>query len=159
MHCVLFIGAPASGKSTFYQRRFFRTHLRINLDMVRTRRRERILVDACLAARLAFVVDNTNPTPSDRARYLVPARAAGFTTVGYCFDCRLHECLERNAHRSGNECIPDAAVRAIHRRLIPPDPEEGFDELYRVTLDGHGGFIVTPWPDAATPPLPPQRMP
>ena len=53
------------------------------LDMLRTRNREAILVRACIEARQRFVVDNTNPTQADRARYVVPARAAGFTA------CRL----------------------------------------------------------------------
>ncbi len=149
MQCVILIGAPASGKSTFYQRRFFRTHVRINLDMLRTRRREKVLVDACLAARQAFVVDNTNPTPGDRARYLGPARQAGFRTAGYYFDCSRQECVERNAHRSGTERIPEVAVGAIHGRLVVPELGEGFDELFRVRLDDHGGFVVTPQ-DAAT---------
>jgi hypothetical protein len=41
---VIFIGVQASGKSTFYMDRFFRTHMRINLDMLHTRNRERLLL-------------------------------------------------------------------------------------------------------------------
>ena len=36
MEAVLFVGLQASGKSTFYRERFFRTHVRINLDMLKT---------------------------------------------------------------------------------------------------------------------------
>lgn len=145
MQCVILIGAPASGKSTFYRRRFYRTHLRINLDMLRTRHREKCFVELCLQTRQAFVVDNTNPTPADRARYLGAAKAAGFRTAGYYFDCSCLDCLERNARRPGSERIPDRAVQAIHRRLVTPDPGEGFDELFRVTVNGQGDFAVAPW--------------
>ena len=48
-------GIPASGKSTFCLQRFFKTHLRINLDMLKTRQRERVLIEACIAARQPFV--------------------------------------------------------------------------------------------------------
>jgi predicted kinase len=41
MEAVIFVGIQASGKSTFYCQRFFATHMRISLDMLRTRRRER----------------------------------------------------------------------------------------------------------------------
>jgi predicted kinase len=51
MEIVILMGIPASGKSTFYQQRFSTTHLRINLDMLRTRRRECSLFDWCLAMR------------------------------------------------------------------------------------------------------------
>src|SRR6476660_6211221 len=41
---VLFIGIPATGKSSFYRERFFRSHVRVNLDMLRTRHREQLLI-------------------------------------------------------------------------------------------------------------------
>jgi predicted kinase len=34
LEAVIFIGLQAAGKSTFYLRRFFRTHVRINMDML-----------------------------------------------------------------------------------------------------------------------------
>src|ERR671926_345106 len=99
MEAVIFIGVQASGKSSFYKERFFRTHVRISLDMLRTRHRERLLLGACLAAQQPFVVDNTNPTPAARARYVVPARAAGFHVVGYYFQTALAGAIRRNAAR------------------------------------------------------------
>lgn len=80
---VIFMGIQAVGKSSFYKERFFRTHVRINLDMLKTRRREQALVGACLEVGQSFVVDNTNPTIEDRARYISVAREAGFVISGY----------------------------------------------------------------------------
>lgn len=48
MEAVLFIGVQASGKSTFYRERFFSSHVRINLDMLKTRHREKRLLEVCL---------------------------------------------------------------------------------------------------------------
>lgn len=48
MEAVIFIGLQASGKSTFYQERFFNTHVRINLDMLKTRNREKQSLQVCL---------------------------------------------------------------------------------------------------------------
>ena len=39
MEAVVFTGIQASGKSTFYRERFFHTHLRISLDLLKTRGR------------------------------------------------------------------------------------------------------------------------
>jgi len=83
MEAVIFIGIQGSGKTTFFRERFFDTHVRINLDMLRTRRREALLFKCCLEAGQRFVVDNTNPTPQDRRRYIEPARAKGFRVIGY----------------------------------------------------------------------------
>lgn len=85
MELILFIGIQAVGKSTFYQQRFFNTHIRINLDMLKTRHREQILVKACLAAQQPFIIDNTNVTRKERARYITLAKAAHFRVIGYYF--------------------------------------------------------------------------
>ncbi|MEO6727270.1 MAG: hypothetical protein ABIP14_18420 [Blastocatellia bacterium] len=42
MEAIVFIGIQATGKSTFFQQRFFATHIRINLNMLKTGSRERI---------------------------------------------------------------------------------------------------------------------
>src|SRR5581483_10407647 len=96
MEAVIFCGIQASGKTTFYRERFFDTHVRISLDLVRTRRREDLLIAACLAGRQPFVVDNTNATVADRARYIEPARSAGFAVVGYYFANDRRAAFDRN---------------------------------------------------------------
>ncbi len=151
MSAVIFIGIPASGKSTFYRERFFRTHVRLSLDMLRTRHRERLLLAACLAARQSFVVDNTNAAAGERVRYIEPAKTAGFRVVGYYFQSRLPEALERNRRRLGKERIPDKGVMGAAGRLELPAQTEGFDELWYVCMDGQGGFVVTEWLDADRP--------
>src|SRR5919202_3032505 len=110
MEAVIFVGIQASGKSSFYRERFFRTHVRLSLDMLRTRHRERLLLRACLEAKQPFVVDNTNPRAADRARYVEPARAAGFRIVGYYFPAALGEALARNAARPPAERVPAKGV-------------------------------------------------
>ena len=76
MEAVIFIGLQAAGKSTFYLRRFFRTHVRINMDMLGTKHRERLLLDACLAGKQPFVIDKVNAAATDRATYIHLAKAA-----------------------------------------------------------------------------------
>ncbi|MCE9616542.1 MAG: ATP-binding protein [Lentisphaerae bacterium] len=149
MECVILIGIQASGKSTFCQERFAATHIRINLDMLKTRRREACFLKTCLETRQRFVVDNTNPTVADRARYIEPAKAAGFRVIGYYFRSTLDEALSRNAQREGKACIPAAGVRATQERLQEPGLDEGFDELFEVAAAG-GGFVVNPIRDAGT---------
>ena len=142
MEAVIFIGIQGSGKSSFFRERFFDTHVRINLDMLRTRRREELLVSACLEGGQPFVIDNTNPLPSDRARYLEPARAAGFRTVAYFFEASLREAMQRNNLRAGKQRVPAPAVAAAFKKLVPPSADEGFDEIYTVKLIAHSGFVV-----------------
>ena len=85
MELVLFIGIPATGKSSFYRERFFRTHVRLNLDMLKSRRRADLLLKACLEGKTKLVVDNTNLTREERAAYIAPAKAAGALDANFPF--------------------------------------------------------------------------
>jgi hypothetical protein len=67
MEAVIFTGIQASGKTTFYLQHFFRTHLHISLDVLKTRRREQAVLLACLQVGQRFVVDNTSVTAAERA--------------------------------------------------------------------------------------------
>jgi predicted kinase len=112
--------------------------------MLRTRHREQLLFAACLEARQPFVIDNTNPLPSDRARYIASARAAGFRVAAYFFETSLRDSIRRNNQREGKKKIPVAAVAGTYRKLQPPSLSEGFNALYIVTISPDGCFVVTP---------------
>lgn len=142
MEAVIFIGVQGAGKTTLYRERFFDTHVRISLDMLKTRERERTLVTACLASKQPFVIDNTNPTAEDRARYIPVARAAGFRVVGYFFEATLKEAIGRNNQRGGKSKIPPAAIGGTLKKLQPPTIEEGFDRVCHVRIREGGGFDV-----------------
>ena len=146
MEAVIFIGLQAAGKSTFYLRRFFRTHVRINMDMLGTKHRERLLLDACLAGKQSFVIDKVNAAATDRATYIHLAKAAGFHVVGYYFQSKLDDCLARNAARPETERVPDMAILGTYKRLQLPSLDEGFDELYYVRTTT-GDFVVEEWRD------------
>ncbi len=142
MEAIIFVGIQASGKSTFYRERFFDTHLRINLDMLKTRYREQLILRACIEAKQPFVVDNTNPTVEERARYVELARSANFRIVGYYFRSKPKEALDRNNHRTGKARIPEKGILGTYKRLRAPTLDEGFDELYHVHIDERDCFVV-----------------
>lgn len=141
MEAVLFCGPQASGKTSFYLERFLSTHVRINLDMLRTRRREQELLRACLATGQRFVIDNTNPTLKERAVYIEAAKRSHFTINGYVFVANIADCLKRNALRTGKARVPDKGIAATFARLEPVCYDEGFDRLFRVIL-ANSGFAV-----------------
>ena len=150
MEAVIFIGVQGAGKTTFYRERFFETHVRINLDMLKTRDRERTLVTACLASKQPFVIDNTNPLATDRERYIPAARGAGFRVIGYFFETNLRDAMRRNNQRAGKGKIPAPAIAGTLKKLQPPKLEEGFDAVYLVRVREGGGFEVTNEEDASS---------
>jgi predicted kinase len=90
---IIFMGAQASGKTTFYAENYLRSHVRVRKDLLRTRNREKLLFEFCIDTQMSFVVDNTNPTRTDRERYLQPLRGKGFTIIGCYFQSSISECL------------------------------------------------------------------
>jgi predicted kinase len=143
MEAVVLSGVQGSGKSTLYRDRFLDTHVHVSLDLLRSRSREAELVRECLETGQSFVVDNTNPTPADRERYITPAREAGFKIIGYLVEADPAEAFARAG-------IPPSRVAATARAFQRPAPEEGFDELWHATA-APGGWRIEPL--LTTPPL------
>src|SRR3954453_19312719 len=83
MEAILLCGVQGSGKTTLYRDHWLETHARVSMDLHKSRARERVFRQVSLDTGVPFVVDNTNPTVPERARYVGPAGAAGFRVVGY----------------------------------------------------------------------------
>ncbi|MGD9209663.1 MAG: AAA family ATPase [Desulfobacteraceae bacterium] len=145
MEAIILIGIQAVGKSTFYKHNFFKTHVRVNLDMLKTRHREKLLLNACIEMKQAFVVDNTNPTKADRKRYIDLAKANNFQITGYYLSSRVSEAIKRNNYRKGKEKIPERGIIATFSKLQRPDYSEGFNKLFHVKITPDSDFKITPW--------------
>jgi predicted kinase len=139
MECVILIGLPASGKSTFFRERFAGTHDHVSKDLLRNnrrpQRRQEQLIAESLASGRSVVVDNTNPSVAVRAPLIAAARKHGAEVVGYFFLTEAGDALRRNRTRPGRERVPDVAIFTVRKRLAPPTMEEGFDRLYRVGMN------------------------
>ncbi|MBL0741465.1 AAA family ATPase [Chryseolinea lacunae] len=144
MELIMIMGIPASGKSTFCKARLFNTHVRVSLDLLNTRNKQRQLMALCFAMQQRMVLDNTNVSAAERAAHITDAKTNGFAVKGYYFESRLADCLERNARREGKEKIDPVGVIAKHKELELPAFAEGFDELYYVTLTDNT-FTINPW--------------
>lgn len=147
MECVLFAGLPASGKTTFYQRRFAATHRHISKDhwprASNKDGRQAELIRAALSAGADVVVDNTHPGVGDRAPVIALARAHGARVVGYYFTASTREAVGRNRGREGRQRVPEVAIFASAKRMQAPTTGEGFDALHAVAINSDGEFIVT----------------
>ncbi len=141
---VVLMGIPATGKTSFAVERFGHSHLRISRDVLRTKHRERQIFDAALRTTADIVLDNTNVTREQRARFIAPAKEAGYAVDGYFLQSRRAEAMERNARRAEHLQVPDGAVGKKSAELELPSAEEGFDRLYFVRIDGDR-FIVEDW--------------
>jgi predicted kinase len=147
--CVILIGLPAAGKSTFYRARFAGTHDHISKDLLRNnrrpeRRQEQLLLESLSGGR-SLVIDNTNASVAVRAPLIRTARAHGARVIGYYFPTDAGAALRRNRAREGRDRVPDVAIFTVRKRLEPPSRDEGFDELFEVRLlEDERRFEVVP---------------
>lgn len=143
MNAIILCGIQGSGKSNYARTHWFDSHVRLSLDLLRTRQREDQLLHACLAAKASFVIDNTNPGRLQRIRYLQLARASGYERIElYYFPCELAIALERNARRSGNQRVPDLAIRGTLAKLETPVAEEGWDRIVVVHTGSESSHLT-----------------
>ena len=139
---IIFIGIPASGKSTFYEQNFAATHTRISLDILKTRFREdKILLEAVDSGK-SCVIDNTNVSIAERKKYIDIAKEHGYKIIGYYFRSAIDECRIRNDQRQGEKKVPEIALRNKIAHLERPSNQEGFDELFYVKIEDNN-FVIS----------------
>jgi predicted kinase len=146
MELIILIGIPGSGKTSFYRKNYFNTHMRISLDLFNTRNKEKRFMDLAFSLQQRMVLDNTNVTKVERAGYIQRAKAKNFAVIGYYFESDLSVCLERNENRPVKEKIKRVGVIAKCKALELPAYEEGFDRLYYVRLE-NDEFKIKDWND------------
>jgi predicted kinase len=143
VEAVVLCGIQGAGKTAFYVERFLDTHARVSLDLLRTRHREARFLDVCLETRMPFVVDNTNVTRAERARYVRPALERGYRAVAYWIDVAQRVAIARNAGRPPGRRVPVPGILGTRKRVELPSAGEGFEELWHVVAD-EGAFTITP---------------
>jgi predicted kinase len=134
---IIFVGLPASGKTTYYRSHFADTHVHVSKDLMpnarrRDDRQEQAITDALESGRSA-VVDNTNPSPVVRAPLIALGRQHGARIIAYYFETAVKDCLVRNRQREGKARVPDVAIFVTSKKLVPPAVSEGFDEVHVVS--------------------------
>lgn len=113
----LFIGLPASGKSTIAKERLKKDGalMRVNRDDIRTMlfekwkgKKEQVVtavetsaVKSALALGYSIIIDDTNLNPKTRAGWQTLADQCGVLLVEEKFDTPLEECIRRDALRTG----------------------------------------------------------
>jgi predicted kinase len=127
------VGLQGSGKSTWVARHLAATHTVVSKDhWPRARHREarqRRVVAELLAGGASVVVDNTSPSPAERAGLLELAAEAGVPCRAVFLDTPLEVCRQRNDARTGAARVPLVGLHSAAGRLVPPSTAEGFTQV------------------------------
>ena len=147
LECIILIGLPGAGKTTFYRQKFGSTHAHISKDLWpnatgRAAKQQKML-DETLSSGRSVVVDNTNPSTAERAAIIRIARERGARVIGYFFDVTTRAAVARNATRTGHGKVPNVAIFTAAKRLQAPTIGEGFDKLFRIEITPERSLRIT----------------
>lgn len=128
---TLMMGIPGCGKTTYVLENFRNTHVRLNLDTIKSREKERRIFAACLDSGVNVVIDNTNMSRKERARFVPLARLFGYEIRVIHIRDTFERCAPRVLERSkttNREPIPDKGILDSFVRYEPVVmDEEGID--------------------------------
>ena len=108
---VILVGPSASGKTTYCVNKL-PNHYRISQDEMGRGKHYELFLEALKSENL-IVVDRMNHLAEQRARYIEPAKKAGFKVVAVVFDVDYKTCFERAKKRTKHPTLKSSDERAI----------------------------------------------
>lgn len=133
---IIFVGLPASGKSTFARKHFVPAgYVHVNQDTLKTKEKCFKAASEAVAAGKSVVIDNTNPEPATRAAYIELAKAKGIPVR--CFHFQTPEELTHhlNLYREkvhGVPHVPGVAYNTCKKKMVEPAAAEGYADIIKV---------------------------
>ncbi|WVW80807.1 polynucleotide kinase 3'-phosphatase [Kwoniella bestiolae CBS 10118] len=147
LEIVIFVGPPASGKSSFFRKHFASEgYEHINQDLLGSRDKCLRVAEQFLAGGTKVVVDNTNRNRETRAHWV---RLAGKLNVPirlFHFLCPLELAKHNNVYRAcygpadepTRTLLPALAFNSYASAFEKPSIDEGFDEVRGVNFHFEG---------------------
>ncbi|XP_066064633.1 LOW QUALITY PROTEIN: bifunctional polynucleotide phosphatase/kinase [Chamaea fasciata] len=141
---LLTVGFPGAGKSTFVKRHLIPAGYEyVNRDTLGSWQRCVSACSAALARGRPVVVDNTNPDPESRQRFVSCAREAAVPCRCLQFTASLeqarHNCRFRDMTQSGHVPVTDAVLFSYKKHFVAPELSEGFSQILQIPFVPHFG--------------------
>ncbi|CAB1348714.1 unnamed protein product [Coregonus sp. 'balchen'] len=136
---IIAVGFPASGKSTFFHTHIVpKGYVYVNRDTLGS---WQSCVSACeraLKEGRSVVVDNTNPDPESRKRYIDVSQSLGVSCRCFNFSASLEQAKHNNRFRemapstTKHLKVNDMIFHSYKKKFVVPSLSEGFSEILQV---------------------------
>jgi bifunctional polynucleotide phosphatase/kinase len=132
---VVFVGWPASGKSSLYRNKFApKGYVHINRDIIGTTEKCFKETKRAIEAGKSVAIDNTNPAASDREPYVELAKSKNISIrcirMGTSREVAVHNNYFRVKETDGAvRRIPAVAYNMFNKKLEEPVVAEGFNRV------------------------------
>ncbi|KAI4816024.1 hypothetical protein KUCAC02_006141 [Chaenocephalus aceratus] len=136
---IVAVGFPASGKSTFFNTHVVpKGYVYVNRDTLGSWQSCVTLCERSLKEGRSVVVDNTNPDPESRKRYVDVAKAAGVPCRCFHFSASLEQAKHNNRFREMNPSeskhmkVNGMIFHSFKKHFLAPALSEGFSEILQI---------------------------
>ncbi|GFZ48059.1 hypothetical protein JCM24511_05807 [Saitozyma sp. JCM 24511] len=143
---VLFVGPPASGKTSFFRTHFAPAYEHVNQDLLGSRDKCLRAAEVLLRDNKSVVVDNTNRNRSTRSYWINLAHKLDIPIRVFHFLCPIELAKHNNMYRAcyapthepRRTLLPMMAFASFAADFEQPTLDEGFDELRSVNFHWEG---------------------
>uniref|UniRef100_A0A8C9ZRE7 Polynucleotide kinase 3'-phosphatase n=1 Tax=Sander lucioperca TaxID=283035 RepID=A0A8C9ZRE7_SANLU len=136
---IVAVGFPASGKSTFFHTHVIpKGYVYVNRDTLGSWQNCVSACERALKEGRSVAVDNTNPDPESRKRYVDVAKAAGVPCRCFHFSASLEQAKHNNKFRemapsdSKHAKVNDMIFHSYKKHFVAPALPEGFSEILQI---------------------------
>ncbi|KAL4647390.1 bifunctional polynucleotide phosphatase/kinase isoform X1 [Arapaima gigas] len=135
---VVAVGYPASGKSTFFHKHIVpKGYVYVNRDTLGSWQNCVSACERALKEGHCVAVDNTNPDPESRKRYLDVSQKMGVPCRCFLFTTSLEQSKHNNRFREmmpGNKhaTVNDMVFHSYKNKFVEPSLSEGFSQILKV---------------------------
>ncbi|XP_077396868.1 bifunctional polynucleotide phosphatase/kinase [Festucalex cinctus] len=136
---IVAVGFPASGKSTFFHTHIIpKGYVYVNRDTLGSWQNCVAACERALKEGRSVAVDNTNPDPESRKRYVDVGKAAGVPCRCFHFSATLEQAKHNNRYRemapsdSKHMKVNDMIFQSYKKHFVAPALSEGFSEILSI---------------------------
>ncbi|KAL0104951.1 hypothetical protein PUN28_016531 [Cardiocondyla obscurior] len=134
---VLMVGSPGSGKS-YFAKNYLKEYQYVNRDTLGSWQKCTATVQQCLNQGKSIVVDNTNPDPASRQRYIEIAKKYNIPVRCFVMTTSIEHAKHNNKFRELTDPshipINEIIINSYVKNYVPPTLEEGFKEIIEINF-------------------------
>ncbi|XP_025156927.1 uncharacterized protein F21D5.5 isoform X2 [Harpegnathos saltator] len=134
---ILLVGSPGSGKSHF-AKHYLKKYEYVNRDSLGSWQKCTAMVDQYLNQGKSVVIDNTNPDPMSRQRYIEVAKKHKVPIRCFVMTTSMQHAKHNNKFRELTDPshipVSEIIINSYAKNYVPPSLEEGYKEIVEINF-------------------------